>query len=513
MILLFILLAVSLYVFHQFYWRRRKLPPGNTHNYKSSPLAVFSGPMPWPIFGNALSFKYGNAEKAAHQWAKTYGDIQTVWFGSKPIVTLHDIPTIYETFLKDGDAYVDRPVDHSMDVMKGGSYGVGGTNGVVWREHRRFALRVFREFGLGRNLMQEKILVEVMGIISDIRDDVKSGKEVLSLQDEIDRGVGSVINLITFGFRFDRSKTEEFKKVKQYAANVVETSGNFLMRIMKNNINFFRRLPTFKEYYEHVVQNSRDCEEFFMKLINDHKKKVNLESDQDPVDYVEAYMKEQYRLRKNGDKSNLYSDKQLYGMVFDLWVAGQETSSTTLSWLFLYIINRPDMQKKIHDELDSVVGSDRAVTLEDKTKLNYLNAVIAETHRYCNLGSFNVPHQLNKDTVIHGYNIPKGMWITYQIATVNRDTRYYDRPTEFIPERFLDKDGKFFNPPSLLPFGIGKRACLGEGLAKLELYLFSANVFNQMRLLPPGKEKITEERVVRTTNCCKPYECRIELRY
>uniref|UniRef100_A0AC35FHJ9 Cytochrome P450 n=1 Tax=Panagrolaimus sp. PS1159 TaxID=55785 RepID=A0AC35FHJ9_9BILA len=89
---------------------------------------------------------------------------------------------------------------------------------------------------------------------------------------------------------------------------------------------------------------------------------------------------------------------------------------------------------------------------------------------------------VTKDTKIHGYNIPVDTLITHQISTVSMNEKYFPEPEKFRPERFLDKNGKFFQPPELIPFGVGKRACLGEGLARLELYLFTANIANQFKV-------------------------------
>uniref|UniRef100_A0AC34FN03 Cytochrome P450 n=1 Tax=Panagrolaimus sp. ES5 TaxID=591445 RepID=A0AC34FN03_9BILA len=227
--------------------------------------------------------------------------------------------------------------------------------------------------------------------------------------------------------------------------------------------------------------------DFFNNLIEKHRKSINFESDEDPTDFVEAYLRHQHKLKAedgndNNNVNDNFDDTQLYATVLDLWVAGQETTSNTLAWVCAYLIQYPEVQQKLHKELDAVIGSDRMITLDDKANLNYLNAVIAETQRYCNLVPFNLFHRATKDTNIHGYEIPVNTVITYQISTVLMNEKYFPEPQKFMPERFLDKNGKFFQPSELIPFGVGKRACLGEGLARLELYLFTANIANQFKV-------------------------------
>jgi cytochrome P450 len=114
------------------------------------------------------------------------------------------------------------------------------------------------------------------------------------------------------------------------------------------------------------------------------------------------FLRHQYKLKKDGIKDDKFSDNQLVAMATGLWVAGQETTSSTLAWLILYMMEYQDIQKKAHDELDKHIGSDRLVTLDDKTNLNYINAIVAEILRFSNLSSVNVFHRLTKEVQIHG---------------------------------------------------------------------------------------------------------------
>ena len=165
-----------------------------------------------------------------------------------------------------------------------------------------------------------------------------------------------------------------------------------------------------------------------------------------------------------------------------MWLAGQETTSSTLSWMVLYLMTNPEAQTKLQDELNNVVGSDRIITLDDKMSLPYVNAVVAETQRLCNLLPNNVPHRLMQDVNFHGYTIKADTIVVPQISTVLYDETVFPEPLKFKPERFLDSSGKFQTKPELIPFSVGKRACLGEGLARLELYLFASNLFNQFEV-------------------------------
>ena len=145
-------------------------------------------------------------------------------------------------------------------------------------------------------------------------------------------------------------------------------------------------------------------------------------------------------------------------------------------------MTNPECQRKLHVELSKVIGSDRMITLDDKTDLPYVNAVVAETQRLCNLLPFNIPRRLLADVDFQGYHLKANTIVVPQISSVLYDEKVFPDPTKFKPERFLDSDGKFQTKPELIPFSVGKRACLGESLARLELYLFAANLFNHFEV-------------------------------
>uniref|UniRef100_A0A914Q6C9 Cytochrome P450 n=1 Tax=Panagrolaimus davidi TaxID=227884 RepID=A0A914Q6C9_9BILA len=178
----------------------------------------------------------------------------------------------------------------------------------------------------------------------------------------------------------------------------------------------------------------------------------------------------------------IYRDKQLFGNVFDLWLAGQESTAYTLAWIVLYLMKDQKAQKKLHTELSNIVGSNRYITLEDKNNLPYLNAVIAESQRLGNLLVTNIPRRLTEDIDYHGFTLKKDTIVCPEISQVLYDEKIFPEPHKFLPERFLDSNGKFQTKPELIPFSIGKRACLGESMARAELFLFTANLFNQFEV-------------------------------
>ncbi|KAK6010740.1 hypothetical protein OSTOST_24206, partial [Ostertagia ostertagi] len=108
-------------------------------------------------------------------------------------------------------------------------------------------------------------------------------------------------------------------------------------------------------------------------------------------------------------------------MCLDLWFAGMETTSNTLSWGVVYILNHLDVQERLHEELDREIGSSRAITMADKNRLPYTNAVVNETQRLANLLPMNLPHVTVRAVRIGNYDLPTGTGVVPQISNVLYD--------------------------------------------------------------------------------------------
>uniref|UniRef100_A0A914Y460 Cytochrome P450 n=1 Tax=Panagrolaimus superbus TaxID=310955 RepID=A0A914Y460_9BILA len=158
--------------------------------------------MPVPILGNAIAFALDDPPNYFVNWRKQFGDIYTFWAGEMPIVCVNDVKTITEKFVKEGEIFAGRAqITELFEITRHGQQGIIFEEGDPWRTHRRFALRVFRDFGFGKNLMQEKIMDEFAYLMETVKQKDAEGIKDHSIQDYVDLAVGSVINNLLFGFR------------------------------------------------------------------------------------------------------------------------------------------------------------------------------------------------------------------------------------------------------------------------------------------------------------------------
>jgi cytochrome P450 len=188
-----------------------------------------------------------------------------------------------------------------------------------------------------------------------------------------------------------------------------------------------------------------------------------------------------------------------------------ETTSTALTWAVLFMAKHPDVQKKVQVELDQVCGT-QSPSLADKNMLPYTEARITEILRRANILPMSLFHAVTEDTTVMGYNLPKGTQIIPSIGVVMLNEKEFPEPLKFLPERHLD-NGKFLPHPHVIPFGTGKRCCLGETLEKSELFLFFTGLLQKFTIKSMRyPELVDDSPQYGFTTSPKNFSVKVELR-
>ncbi|XP_077345201.1 cytochrome P450 2K1-like isoform X2 [Lithobates pipiens] len=191
-------------------------------------------------------------------------------------------------------------------------------------------------------------------------------------------------------------------------------------------------------------------------------------------------------IRGKPESTQYFHDENLTVLVDNLFVAGMETTTTTLRWGLLLMMQHPDIQKKAQNEIERVIGTAQP-RLEHRKQMPYTDAVVHEILRYGDIAPGSVPHAASRDVTFRGYFIPKGTMVIPLLSSSLRDKAYFEKPYEFYPEHFLDKDGNFKKNDASIPFSLGKRSCAGETLAKMELFIFFTTLLQHFTFeAPPG---------------------------
>lgn len=396
-----------------------------------------------------------------------------------------------------------RPFNYIFNAIQGGAaHGIINVDGEKWKEQRRFSLSVLRNFGVGRTLMEDKIGKEIDILINNINELIDMNEPsginiILALK----FCVGNIITSLVFGKTFPIGDSE----FDHYQKSIDENFRLLNKAQLLTHFPFLRYITPDGCNYNKIVRNALLVSKFLQKEIKEHWEDVK--NSAEITDFTHAYIKEMQSRQK--DPNSYYSDKQLEGVVGDIFVAGQETTVTTLAWGLLFFLHYPEVQEKIQSEIAEKVGC--VPKWADRTKLPYTCAAIEEIQRLADIAPIGVPHSTLEATLIGGFKIPKGTVILPNLYAIHNDPRYFPDPKQFRPERFLDATGNLAKLESVLPFSVGKRVCLGESLARMELFLIITSLLAKYTFSPLDSTNLpTLDPVFGFTLAPKPFRVLIK---
>lgn len=294
----------------------------------------------------------------------------------------------------------------------------------------------------------------------------------------------SVINVLwtfTAGEKIARSdeRLTRLLTLMQQRSKAFDMSGGIL-----NSMPFLRYIAPEKTCYNLINRFNRELHDFFMLSINEHKLQYTEERSAD--DLIFAYIKEMKS--REGTPSN-FSDLQLNMIILDMFIAGSQTTSITLDLALRTMALYPEIQERVHKEIDAVLGEAQLPTLKDKSLLSYVEAVILEVQRKYTVTPLTGPRRVLKHTQLGGYDIPKNTTVLIGVKTVHMDEKYWGDPDVFRPDRFLSEDNKIVNTERFFSFGQGRRRCLGEALARACLFTFFVGIMQKYRVEIPENSK------------------------
>ncbi|XP_062987885.1 cytochrome P450 2J4-like [Elgaria multicarinata webbii] len=461
-----ILLAVLLILwFLKQLWSRRHFPPG---------------PLPLPIIGSIWRTGTGLGEDILIKLAKQYGNIYTIWIGHYPIVILSGYQAVKEGLIKYSEEFSGRPVTNFFkQTLK--RKGLVLSNGHTWKQQRKFGVVTMRKLGLGKKGMEQQIKEEAHWLVDTF---ARAKGQPLDPLLPIMNAVSRVICVLSFGYRLSledekfREIIEAVEFILKYCTTVVHFLGELFPWLIM-------RLPG----PQHKALSFTQLVLSFAKTeVAKHKECQTLHEPQDFIDFYLLQIE-----KSNGDPTSTYNEENLSECIFDLFVAGTETTAITLQWALLLMVANPDIQDKVYKEMEDVLGPSHSICYEDRKRLPYTNAVIHEVLRVKYALPIGIPRRCVKDVNMHGFIIPKGTFVIPDLRSVLLDPKQWRKPREFNPQNFLDQDGNFMPREDFLPFGAGHRVCLGEQMAKMELFFFFTKLLRTFRLQLP--EGVTEKEI------------------
>ncbi|XP_029914375.1 cytochrome P450 2K1-like [Myripristis murdjan] len=430
------------------------------------------GPKALPLLGNLLQMDLKRPYITLCELSKKYGSVFTVYLGPNKVVVLAGYKTVKQALVNHAEEFGDRHISPIFYDLNNG-HGILFANGESWKEMRRFALTNLRDFGMGKRSAEEKIIEECHHLIQEF---TKHDGKAFDTTQPLNYATSNIISSIVYGSRFEYTDPQ-FKGMVDRANENIRLSGSPSVQLY----NMFPWLGHWIKNRKQIMKNKDRNLTDIRDLVKHLKETLNPQ--------VRRGLVDSFLIREQKDKdsdvvdSHYHENNRIF-TILHLFAAGTDTTAATLRWGLLLMAKYPQVQDQVQEELSRVIGS-RQVQVEDRKNLPYTDAVIHETQRLANIAPMSIPHITSRDVTFQGYFIKKGTAVFPLLTSVLYDESEWESPYTFNPGHFLNEHGQFMPKEAFMPFSAGRRVCLGEGLARMEVFLFFTSLLQHFCFTPP----------------------------
>ncbi|XP_068940701.1 cytochrome P450 1A1-like [Petaurus breviceps papuanus] len=479
---------------------------GNRNKKQMSP----PGPWSFPIIGNLLQLG-DHPYLTFMEMRKKYGDVFLIKLGMVPVVVVSGEEMVKKGLLKEGENFAGRPHMHTFSFFAEGKSLTFSVNyGESWKLHKKIAINALRSFSKAETksstcscILEEHVIEEVSELVK-VFTKLSSEQGSFDPKSPITCAVANVVCALCFGKRYEHFD-EEFLRV-------IKTNEELLKASSAANPADF--IPCFRYLPLRIINAPREFYHqlnwFIKQHVQDHITTYDKNHLRDITDALVSICHD----KSSTAKTSTLSDNEIISTVSDIFGAGFETVSTFLNWSFLYLIYYPEVQAKIHEEIDGNIGL-RPPRFEDRKNLPYTEAFVNEIFRHTTFMPFTIPHCATTDTTLGGYFIPQKTCVFFNMYQVNHDETLWENPDSFQPERFLNENGKLNKSlvEKVLIFGMGIRKCLGEDVARNEAIVFIASILQQLELKKCPGAQLDLTPVYGLVMKTKPYQLTVQPRF
>lgn len=388
-----------------------------------------------------------------------YGPILSLKFGSRSILVVSSPSAVEECFTKNDIIFANRPQAMAGDRLTYNCTApVWAPYGHLWRNLRRVStIEILSHISLQKSsiIREEEVysLLRQVFKVSNIEPQKVDFKYLCTLL------VSNIMMRMVAG---KPCVGEEFACTDVGKKLLKEFKEVYFASLTVNICDFFPilRWVGYKGLEKNMIRMHRKRDQALGRLIEEISR-LNNDNIID-VEKKRTLIETLFSLRKS--EPEFFSDEVIKSLTLMMFIAGTETTATTMEWVMSLLLNHPEVLQKVKAEIDSQVGCERLINDSDLAKLPYLRCVINETFRLYPTVPLLLPHCSSADCTVGGFHIPRGTIMLVNAWSMHRDPKLWEEPTKFKPERFEKINGervgfKFF------PFGIGRRACPGDGMA------------------------------------------------
>ncbi|PPQ69577.1 hypothetical protein CVT24_001377 [Panaeolus cyanescens] len=428
--------------------------------YISSRTTYPPGPKPLPLIGNLLQIPTERQEEVFAEWGAQYGDLVYINVLGQPMMILNSLQAARDLLDKRSSIYSDRPRFVLLSEMMGWKNASTHMRyGPRFRKHRKFINQTFNQRAVSafRPLQEKATSVLIEDLVH----------EPDAFLDHLRRFAASTILKITYGRDVTSVDDQVVRLVERAASLTSETpsaAGNLVdfFPIMKY-IPTWAPFSAFKIRAEEVKKAVDAMMEVpFQQVVDDMNSGIA----------VPSYTSMLLESHRDPAGSIAFEDEEdIKGSAGTLFAAAEDTTVASLQTFILAMLLHPAELKKVQEELDQVVGTNRLPNIDDRPSLPYLECVLKEVLRWNAPVPLGMPHRLMGEDFYKDFYIPSGTTVLANIYAILRDC---PEPDAFIPRRYLDDDS--LPDPHGTIFGFGRRICPGRYLAESNYWQLGAAI-------------------------------------
>ncbi|KAM6147519.1 1,25-dihydroxyvitamin D(3) 24-hydroxylase, mitochondrial [Erethizon dorsatum] len=455
----------------------REVPPcQHVEPGKTQDAAVLPGPTNWPLLGSLLQILWKGGLKKQHdtlvEYHKKYGKIFRMKLGSFDSVHLGS-PSLLEGLYRTESACPQRleikPWKAYRDHREEG-YGLMILEGEDWHRVRSvFQKKLMKPAEIMKlDTKINEVLADFLGRIDELRDE---RGHIEDLYNELSKWSFESICLILYEKRFGLLQKNAGEEALSFIT-AIKTMMSTFGKMMVTPVELHKSLNT-KVWQAHTLA----WDAIFKSVKSCINSRLEKHSQLPGTDFL-------------GDiyDHNQLSRKELYAAITEIQLGGIETTANSLMWILYNLSRNPQVQQKLLNEIQSVLPEDQVPRAEDLKKMPYLKACLKESMRLTPSVPFTT-RTLDKATVLGEYALPKGTVLMLNTYVLGSDEDNFEDSDQFRPERWLQKEKKI-NPFAHLPFGVGKRMCIGRRLAELQLHLALCWVVRKYNIVATDNEPV-----------------------
>ncbi|XP_063402562.1 steroid 17-alpha-hydroxylase/17,20 lyase-like isoform X1 [Mytilus trossulus] len=432
------------------------------------------GPFTWPLIGNYEVMKAKFLHEICAKYTKIYGPIFTIKLGPFQMVVLNDINSVTEALVKRKADFANRPFIKSVDVFTEGGSDIAFANYTpTWKLHRKIAGKALRQY-LAGNRLEEVVHSSMNKCLSLMAQE----NGPFDPENYIDLMVFNILHAVCFGksAELDDPDFVRFMKIDRDFTDIIGKGFVEDMFPIMYKIYPTKKYRTVKDIFDEMIS-------IIARKFREHEETFDCDNIRDFTDSLILTRKE---AEQDEEMMSQLTDTHLRQTLVDIFRGGIDTSRVTLYFAVRYMAGLPDIQCRVQNEIDNVVGKDRLPGVKDRESISYTEATLHEAMRLGTVSAFGLPHYTMCDTQVGGYDVPKDTMVMINHWALHHDPNYWKDVEKFDPTRYLDENGKLgMKPESWLPFSAGRRVCLGESIAKPELHLIFATIMQRFEITMP----------------------------